>query len=545
MKITYIVSSFPKLSETFVLNQITGLIDRGHEVEIIAFGRQREDSVHEDVHRYNLLAKTHYVVKNQSSLGIELNERIVQALFFTDLLHAHFTAWPAEAALKLSKMFGIPFVFTAHAYDIFIGPDPVAMREKFDMAARVITVSYYNKEYLLDLLGSDLADKIEVIRCGIDIKRFGHVKRSPGDTVKILFVGRLVEKKGAAFAIEAFGEVLKENPNVELRLIGDGPLKDEVVDLIKRLDLKGKALMLGPLPQSEVLKEINGADIFLLPSITAENGDREGVPVSIMEAQATGLPVVSSVHTGIPEVIIDGKTGLLFPEKDVSAIAMGLNRLVKDPGLRNRMGKSGRDYIRAHFEHKEEIRALEGLFKGLFKTKAVISTLSKRHKQLLNSRVGTVVLHMIEYRGDQLRRMDDQIKMYDERLKKLEEVTKRIGEIAQKDERLKALNAEVKKKDESIAGLKDICAERDEKIRRNGGRIKGLEEGAKAWDVEISGSRKALEKDERVKSLEAELKANDKELRQLRQYVEEIQKTKAYKIYTSITKPFKKKAGRN
>ena len=130
MKITYILGSFPKLSETFVLSQITSLIDRGYDLEIIAMHNPNEGTVHDDVVNYNLLKKTQYVARNSSALGFELTAELLESLIFTDLIHAHFAAAPTDLALRISKVFDIPFVFTAHAYDIFIDPDKNQLREK-------------------------------------------------------------------------------------------------------------------------------------------------------------------------------------------------------------------------------------------------------------------------------------------------------------------------------------------------------------------------------------------------------------------------------
>ncbi|MCK4820898.1 glycosyltransferase, partial [bacterium] len=391
--------------------QITDLIDKGHEVEIISAGMPKEETIHEDVLKYELLAKTHCDVRSPSNLGFGVNERLLPALIFTDLIHAHFAAEPTDLAMKISKMFDLPFVFTAHAYDIFINPDVFKLREKFDKAKKVITVSNYNKEYLLNLLGRDLERKIEVIRCGIDLDKFEYVERTSKDTIKIFLVGRFVEKKGITYAIKAVSEVLKEYQNVELRIIGDGSLKEDIDNLINTLNLKGKVITLGSQPQSEVLKEMKDADIFLLPSVTAENGDREGVPVSIMEAQATGLPVVSTLHTGVPEVVIDGKTGFLVPEKDTYALAERLKELIKNPALRANMGKEGREYIKVNYNHKKEMKQLEHLLKDLIKDKPLMSDMPKEYQEIIEQRVKNF--------GDQLDSLDNEIKEKDNQVKQL------------------------------------------------------------------------------------------------------------------------------
>lgn len=459
MKITYIVGIFPKLSETFVLSQITDLIDMGHEVEIISATKPTEEVVHEDVHNYSLMKKTHYLVRNQSSLGFELNEKLVSALFFTDLIHAHFAELPTEFALKISRAFGIPFVFTAHAYDIFINPDKSFHREKFDGAAKVITISDFNRNYLLNMLGEDLKDKIQVIRCGVRLENFPYIERQPEDSTRILLVGRFVEKKGIRYAVEAFNDVVRGHPNAELRIIGDGELKDEITSLIENLQIQEKVVLLGPQPQHEVIREMGEADIFLLPSVTASNGDREGAPVTIMEAAATGLPVVSTIHSGIPEVVIDGETGFLVPEKDTAALAQRLQELIQDPVLRNRMGKQGRLHIEKLYSHNAEMKKLESTFKKLLKGKFTTDGLLQGHRSILQQRIKDFSSHLIEYRGDQLRKLEENVK-------KLDDIQQKNNEIAAKNNELAALKKILSEKEAELAGLKKSFTEKENQTKK-------------------------------------------------------------------------------
>src|SRR3989304_4179622 len=192
MKIVYLVGSFPKLSETFILNQITGLIDRGHEVEIVAYHNPKEEKVHVDVIQYGLIEKTHYIhYKDDRSLLDTSNVRQLVSCLNADIVHVHFAAKPADVALDILKKIGIPYIITAHAYDIFISPDVEGLRAKFQAAEKVITVSQFNKKYLLDLLGQEFTEKIVVQYLGIDLNKFRFVGREPKDKVTILFIGRL------------------------------------------------------------------------------------------------------------------------------------------------------------------------------------------------------------------------------------------------------------------------------------------------------------------------------------------------------------------
>lgn len=392
MKITYIVGNFPKLSETFILNQITGLINKGHEVDVISFQRRKEDNIHEDVYQYNLLDKTQYIKKAASTnIGFVLNEKLVASLLFSDILHAHFASIATDLALTISKAFHIPFVFTTHANDIFSHPDKDQLREKALNAHKVITISEYNKAYFKNLIGHEFSDKIDVIRCGIDLDRFNYIEREPKKTVKILFVGRLIEKKGLPYALAAFNQVIQSVNNIELKIIGDGNKRAEIEDQIKGFSLQKKIALLGSLPQSRIIKAMEDADIFLLPSITAQNGDREGAPVSLMEAHATGLPVISTLHTGIPEVVVNGTSGFLVPEKDTHALSVKLKALIENYELRKKMGKAGRLHIEKWYDHKTEIDKLENLFKGVIKERPLISELPEAQKKVIKQRIKNII----------------------------------------------------------------------------------------------------------------------------------------------------------
>jgi colanic acid/amylovoran biosynthesis glycosyltransferase len=502
MKITYIVNLFPKLSETFVLNQITGLIDMGHEVEIIAAGRPAEQIVQASVNKYNLLQKTVYLTRNSSRLGFELNERLVSALFFTDVIHAHFAAMPTDLALKMSKAFGIPFVFTAHAYDIFISPDANRLREKIDNALKLITISDFNKNYLLDMLGDDLNEKIEVIRCGVRLEDFKFVEREPKETVRVLSVGRFMEKKGFCYAVEAFGEVVKEFPNVELRIVGDGELKGEIVTLRGVLGLQDRIVLLGPQPQSVVRKEMEEADIFLLPSVTALNGDREGVPVVLMEAAATGLPIVSTIHSGIPEFVTNGMTGYLVPEKDVHALAEKLKELIEQPGLRKKMGKEGRKQVEANYSHKKEVDRLEDLFASLVMEKASITALAKEQRYLLEKRVKDTTVQLLEYRCDHLKRMD-------ELMKRMDDLMKMMGNSKNKDEQINQCKDQLRQKEEQITRFKDQVRQRDEQIRQKEEQITRFKDQVRQRDEQIR------QKEEQITRFKDQVRQRDEQIQSL------------------------------
>jgi colanic acid/amylovoran biosynthesis glycosyltransferase len=169
-----------------------------------------------------------------------------------------------------------------------------------------------------------------------------------------------VEKKGIPFAIEAFARTKNKYPQTRLKIIGDGYLKDTIEELIRQCDLQDRATLVGF--HTQVKEEMANADIFILPSHTSKRGDKEGTPMVLMEAQAMGLPVISTFHAGIPEVVIDGETGFLVKEKDVDALADRLAYLLDHPELRLEMGKRGRAHIEKHYNARDEITHIERLY---------------------------------------------------------------------------------------------------------------------------------------------------------------------------------------
>jgi colanic acid/amylovoran biosynthesis glycosyltransferase len=220
-------------------------------------------------------------------------------------------------------------------------------------------------------------DRIVVHHMGVDCDQFEFAPREmePGEPVRLLSVCRLVEKKGIEYAIRALAKVvgggasadsaLDAGARLEYTIVGSGPLRPHLESVVDELGLSGCVRFLGSLPSDEVAELMAGAHVFLAPSVTAEDGNKEGIPVAIMEAMATGLPVVSSRHSGIPELVEDGVTGLLAEERDVSGLADRLARLVRDPELHARLAAAGRIRVEQEFSTSVLNPRLMGLFHGL------------------------------------------------------------------------------------------------------------------------------------------------------------------------------------
>ncbi len=388
MKLLYVLTVFPKLSETFILDQITRLIDRGYEVDILSYlapdDLEPKDSIVDDkVHDYKLLERTFYLqnilgsqsdyLDFQATSKLQISPRLTQLVRQSDLILSHFADRPTQIAEQLSSSTGIPYIFIAHARDIFVNPNIQKLRSLANHASKILVPTEYNKQYLIHLLGSCFSEKILVLRCGIDTSRFKcnrSTRRSPAQ-LTILTVGRLVEKKGLHDTIDAFAKIHPKYPNAFLRIIGEGPLLGEIIEKVNRLKIADRVVLLGACHHQQVKEQMQYADIFILPSCTAHNGDREGLPVSILEASAMKLPVLSTFHTGISEGVLDGETGYLVQERNVIQLANKLEILLQNDDLRQSMGEKGRQHVEAHFNIDFEISKLVCIVQDVIKMASI------------------------------------------------------------------------------------------------------------------------------------------------------------------------------
>ncbi len=390
MKIAFLVGQFPRLSETFILNQITGLLDRGHEVDIFASSPSTEQKVHSDVYEYRLLNRTYY-----RNIPVNKLQRIAKAvaLFCVHFHKAPFLTLKSInfAGSNKDPMFLRPFYATVPflqkgIYDIIhchFGPNGnlgVVLRDLGVIKGKVVTafhggdisatVRLRGKTFYKDLFekGDLFTAATDYIRnklvdngcheklivkqpSGINIKEFSYKNRElkPGEPLRIFTVGRLVEKKGIEYSIRAVGQALNNFPRIQYGIAGDGPLRNKLQHIIKELRLENQVTLLGWRTQGEIRELYDTAHIFVLSSVTASTGDQEGQALVLQEAQAMGLPVISTFHNGIPEGVLDGKSGFLVPERDVDALAERLEYLLQHPGIWSDMGRTGRDFVGQYY----------------------------------------------------------------------------------------------------------------------------------------------------------------------------------------------------
>jgi colanic acid/amylovoran biosynthesis glycosyltransferase len=392
LRVAYIMSRFPKLTETFVLYEMLALEEREVAVEIFPLLRHRSAARHPEAAR--LVPRAHFQpfvsldILRANWARFRQGPRRYLALWWEMLsgtwrspnfffgalgilpkcvlfaremerlgvhhVHAHFANHPALAALIIHRLTDIPYSFTAHGSDLHV--DRRMLETKVRAAAFVVTVSRYNRDLIADECGEDVEEKVKVIHCGVDPEgfppsRFRHNGRD--QALRIVCVASLEEVKGHRFLIEACRLLRKRWVAFECDLVGDGPLRAEVTEAIERAGLENRIRVRGGLPRPEVVRALARAHVAVLASHPTPSGKREGIPVALMEAMASRLPVVASAVSGIPELVENGRTGILVPPADPTALADALERLAADPLLRDWMGAAGREKVQREFDLRQ------------------------------------------------------------------------------------------------------------------------------------------------------------------------------------------------
>lgn len=387
MKVAMVVDRFPQLSETFILNQITGLIDRGNDVHIFADGTGRMPQVHRQVDTYQLLKKTHYTpVTPRSLLKLRLTGLMTLATRALRNPTLPLRVWQDHNNVTWKAFCDARPLLRRGPYDVIhyqFGPLGLkyrglhsvgALQGRFVTSFRGYDISKYLQEFghgvyrpLFD--AGDLflpnceffkdrliqlgcpEERIVVHPSGIDCNVFPFIPRRlvPGDHVRIITIGRYVEKKGIEYAIRAVAKLAQQYPLVEHFIVGDGPLRESFERLVTTLGAGRTIKLLGWKRQDEVVELLKASHIMLTPSVTAADGNQEATTNVLKEAMAMGVPVVSTWHAGIPELVEDGVSGFLVPERDVDALVAKLRLLVEHPELWPAMGRAGRTRVEDNY----------------------------------------------------------------------------------------------------------------------------------------------------------------------------------------------------
>jgi colanic acid/amylovoran biosynthesis glycosyltransferase len=390
MRVAFLVSHFPVLSETFILNQITGLIDRGHDVDIYTSKYCDAAKLHPDVEQYQLLRRTyclpheprHPIARVLKGIGLfaahvwqhpgamldalnVLKYGSMAASFWLvytaipllnrepyDIIHCQFGTMGARGRLMHRLGGGARLIVTFRGFDI-----SSYLRQQgeqiyaplFADADFFLTNCDFFKQRLLKL-GCDRS-KIAVHYSGIDCDRFRFTpRRFPADgIVRIACTGRLVEKKGIEYSIRAVAQAAEFYPQIEFQIIGEGELREPLQQLIDHLGIHDRVHLVGEKNQREIIEILDRCHLFIAPSVTAQDGNQDA-PINVLkEAMAMGLPVVSTLHGGIPELVEDGVSGFLVPERDADALAARLRELIEHPARWAVMGRAGRDRVEQRF----------------------------------------------------------------------------------------------------------------------------------------------------------------------------------------------------
>lgn len=413
--VAYILRSYPRLSQTFVLQEIWALEQLGVPLHIFAMTNPHESIVQAQVAEVQApvdylepsqqqpwltsalvhlrcclrrpwrYAKTLWYVWRHPEcdegyttasrctcfhFAVHLTERlhaVKQATGQTiDHLHAHFAHDPTLIAQLVHFLTGLPFSFTAHARDLYQIPQ-AALVERLRSANLVITCCGANLDYLKQVAPSSACPPIHLIHHGVNLALFQPTARAPGPVAipLLLSVGRLVTKKGFADLLAACALLKTAGHDFRCLILGEGPLQAELATQITALELTAQVQLLGACTQSALVPLLQQADIFVLTPCVTDDGDRDGVPNVLVEAMACGLPVVSTTVGGIPELVTHQVDGLLAAPHDVPAIAELLLTLLADATLRQRLGAAAHKTVTEHFDLYSAAYRLAALFAGI------------------------------------------------------------------------------------------------------------------------------------------------------------------------------------
>jgi len=401
LKVAYVVSRFPKITETFILREMVALREQGIDIELFPLVLEKTETMHKEAvafkeaaHRSSLLSPKTIAAQffwlfhkpgtylalwfevlfgHLFSLKFLLRALVAfpKAVLFAkeaaetecDHIHAHFATHGATCAYLMHKLTGIPYSFTAHAHDIYV--EKPMLKRKLDSASFVATISNFNKNYLKSFYPAVNVDKIHIVHCGVDTATYKAVDRKPepGIAPILLCIASLEEYKGHRYLVEACRLLKSRGVPFKCLCIGGGDLEADLKDRAATCKISKEMVFLGRLPQDEVRQHLSNASLLVLPSIIARSGKMEGLPVVLMEALAMNIPVVATDISGISELVESEVTGLLVPEKNPSELAEAMERQLSHPKEGMKMAKEGRQRVLSEFDIQDNAALLADLFR--------------------------------------------------------------------------------------------------------------------------------------------------------------------------------------
>lgn len=399
-----VLKGYPRISETFISNEILLLEQMGIRIRIFSMRHPREFFSHASVQKIKarvdylptelilefprLLLPTALEATRQPGGFMETLrtagqrfarthnlgtlKHLMQGAYMVNRflrnspevvhLHAHFAHSPTSVAMFASKLGGLDFSFTAHAKDIYTS-NAEQIKEKIDLASFVVTCTEYNRKYL-GSLARTMNGSIHRVYHGIDLKLFNgyDTRRQPEPPYRILSIARLTAKKGIPTILHALALLRKQGVEFEYTLIGDGDDRETILEMIVELGLQDCCRWTGTLPHDKVIKEFERADLFVLGCQIGPDGDRDGIPNVLVESLAMGLPSVGTTVSALPEIIRSNETGLLSEPGNPEDMASNMLKLLTNGSLRKKVIQHGQEHVRSAFDNKNLIRDLSAIY---------------------------------------------------------------------------------------------------------------------------------------------------------------------------------------
>ena len=411
----YILKGYPRISETFISNEILLLEQLGFHMRLFPMRHPREDFCHDSVKQIKaqvdylptelllefprlLLPNIFLAVKRPSlfkhglglararykrTANLATFKHLLQAGYLTNKhlikdkslthLHGHFAHSPTSVTMFAALLSGKTFSFTAHAKDIYTS-NPKQLREKIRLAEFVVTCTDYNRKYL-ESIAEGLNTPIHCIYHGIDLKLFSpeadHTICAP--PYKLLTVARMTEKKGLPTLYKALQILKRKNFSFEHILIGDGDDKEKILQLIRDLQLDDCCRCLGTRTHKEVLKQFEENDLFVLACEIAKNGDRDGIPNVLVESLAMGVPGLSTTVSAVPEILLHNRSGITIAPSEPETMASAIRDALENQILRKTIIQGGIKHTDEHFDNRKLVAKLGDIFKTQLETNQTTS----------------------------------------------------------------------------------------------------------------------------------------------------------------------------
>jgi len=391
MKVAYVANRFPRWGGGWVLNEVRGLTQAGVDLDLYSFKAPLPD-VAGLAGLAPWIGRTTYVPRGSSfealvsgaacllrspagfvrglRTALKLGGRMARGAHLMEVfflarrirrsgarhIHAQHGDYLADAAMAAAACLGLPFSFTGHANDLYTNPG--RLREKIRAATFVATCTGFNERYIKGL-GVD-PGKVRRVYHGVDLERFAFGKAAQPD--QLVCITRLKEKKGFPYLLDALASLKSQGRPFQLRIYGEGDQRAAIEARIVELGLADEVSLMGAISHDRIPAALAGSGTFVLACVVLANQDRDGIPNTILESLASGVPVVSTDISGIPEAVRDGESGLLAPERDAAALAKALARMMSDGALRERCARTGRRVVEESFSIPATGRALAALF---------------------------------------------------------------------------------------------------------------------------------------------------------------------------------------